>query len=106
MHAFRGAYGYICKMSTSPKTLKKGVCYQLKNYHNPGQVFGQSPNIRTFRQFGFRKTKCYRENHENLSHMEIKRGVKVKKYQAFTCQMLGINNSEEKQKLLINASHI
>lgn len=38
--------------------------------------------------------------------MEIKRGVKVKKYQAFTCQMLGINNSEEKEKLLINASHI
>ena len=45
MHAFRGAYGYICKMFTGPKTLKKGVCYQLKNYQNPGQVFWQSPNI-------------------------------------------------------------
>lgn len=60
------------------KTLKKGVCYQLENYQNPGQVSWQSPNIRTFRHFGFRKTKCYRENHENLSHMEIKRGIKVK----------------------------
>lgn len=60
------------------KRLKRGVCYQLKNYQNSGQVFWQSPNIRTFRQFGFRKTKRYRENHENLSHMEIKRGIKVK----------------------------
>lgn len=61
-----------------PKRLKKGVCYQLKNYQNSGQAFWQPPNIRTLRQFGFWKTKLYRENRENLSHMEIKRGIKVK----------------------------
>ena len=56
MHAFRRAYGNICKMPTSPKTLsKKRVCYQLKNYQDAGQVFWQSPNIRTLRQLGFRR---------------------------------------------------
>lgn len=78
MHVLRIAYGSIFKTSTHPKQLKRRVCYQLKNYQNSGQVFWQSPNIRTFRQFGFRKTKCYRENHENLSHMEIKKAIEVK----------------------------
>lgn len=108
MHAFRRAYGNICKMPTSPKTLsKKRVCYQLKNYQDAGQVFRQSPNIRTLRQLGFRKTKRCRENYENVSHMEIQRGIKMKKkYQAFTCQMLGISNREEKEAINKCFTHI
>lgn len=41
------------------------------------RILAVSPAIRAFRQFDLRKTKCYRENHENVSHMEIKRGIKV-----------------------------
>lgn len=88
------------------KDSKKGVCYQLKNYQDAGQVFWQSPNIRTLRQLGFRKTKRYRENHENVSHMEIKRGIKVKTYQAFICQMSGINNWEKKDAINKCFTHI
>lgn len=98
---------YLKINQQSKKRLQRRVWYQLKNYQNPGQGSWQSPDIRLFRQFGFRKTKRYRENHENVSHVEIKRGIKVEKHQALTCQALGTNISEEKERgLLINTSYL
>lgn len=106
MHAFRRAYGNICKMPTSPTTLRKGYVTNWKIIRMQAKYSGSLQTSEHSHNLVLGRQNVTERIMKMCPAWRLKEESKWKKNQVFICQMSGINNWEEKDAINKFFTHI